>query len=616
MGMKRLLVFGCWIFSFITFSPIFAQDTESAGAGSTAAPGTVAWSNPNNITASDNSYATASNGTTQTITASNFGFALPSNAVIDGIEVSIERSGRASNNIAQDTWQTAVQPNFGVVGADVYDAITYSSINVGSGSNRLLLVVVAIENVDNTPTLDTDVDPVTVTYDGVNMTQIDNATLASATTRNWIGMFYLLETDLPVGGSTADLVVTKTRGATASVDDPEEYIEMVSINTFTNVNQTFPFSSVATTGNGNTITSGGALNVVQGDMVVAGATGNNPNHNFNAMGDGLTIQTNISENNNVTTGAAAVVGTRSITTTGVGTVTPSATGANGSGRLAMVAIVLQGARVFDNNVQLNKGGVATGNNLGNGNASIAVSWPETDATTTYGDPTELWGTTWNFSEINSADFGISLQADANNAQAFIDHIQITIYFTETLPIHLISFGVGYEAPVVKCKATIYIDDDKQYTVITERSKDGTDFQPIGQLDFDFGHPTTKTFEVVDEEPYSGLSYYRLKLIDHFVGDVNYSKVKTVFAGSTPVFDWKLYPNPTASVLVVEIPDFEEHIDFQLYNSVGKRVPFHITTQGGGRFLIEPKANSWDNGIYILEVVTTRQRFKSRFVVSQ
>ena len=66
-----------------------------AGTGAASGTGQI-WASPGNITASDDSYAVATltktNTTTQNLDATNFGFALPAGATIDGIEVRIERS--------------------------------------------------------------------------------------------------------------------------------------------------------------------------------------------------------------------------------------------------------------------------------------------------------------------------------------------------------------------------------------------------------------------------------------------------------------------------------------------------------------------------------------------
>jgi hypothetical protein len=62
-------------------------------AGDDSTVGTVNWSNPGNITTSNDSYATAAGGgITFYLTATNFGFTIPTGATINGIAVEIERS--------------------------------------------------------------------------------------------------------------------------------------------------------------------------------------------------------------------------------------------------------------------------------------------------------------------------------------------------------------------------------------------------------------------------------------------------------------------------------------------------------------------------------------------
>lgn len=66
--------------------------------------GSVAWSNPSNAGASDNSYATAvlTTGTIGNyLKATNFGFSIPSGATIDGIVVEIEKKGSVNSGPAR-----------------------------------------------------------------------------------------------------------------------------------------------------------------------------------------------------------------------------------------------------------------------------------------------------------------------------------------------------------------------------------------------------------------------------------------------------------------------------------------------------------------------------------
>lgn len=99
-----------------------------AGTGANdAAVGVTAWSTPGNITASDDSKATtaSSNAQTNYLKATNFGFAIPTDATIDGIEVSIERvkvgSGETSSCV--DTVVSLVIEGT-VSGSNLADTVT------------------------------------------------------------------------------------------------------------------------------------------------------------------------------------------------------------------------------------------------------------------------------------------------------------------------------------------------------------------------------------------------------------------------------------------------------------------------------------------------------------
>lgn len=89
-----------------------ATDAPSSGAKSSgtladdAAVGAVAWSNPSNAGASDNTYATASvsaSSSSHYLKATNFGLAIPSTATVTGIMVEVERKSDGGTRRAQDS---------------------------------------------------------------------------------------------------------------------------------------------------------------------------------------------------------------------------------------------------------------------------------------------------------------------------------------------------------------------------------------------------------------------------------------------------------------------------------------------------------------------------------
>ena len=87
-------------------------------------------------------------------------------------------------------------------------------------------------------------------------------------------------------------------------------------------------------------------------------------------------------------------------------------------------------KCYDDILKLIKGGAYVGSNK----ADTSTAWPSSDAYATYGGASDLWGTTWTDSDINSANFGVGLSTrmtcDGKNGVASnVDHVRITVYYT-------------------------------------------------------------------------------------------------------------------------------------------------------------------------------------------
>jgi len=68
-------------------------------------------------------------------------------------------------------------------------------------------------------------------------------------------------------------------------------------------------------------------------------------------------------------------------------------------------------------------------------ANTTTQWPTTEAYISHGSSTDLWGEIWTAENINDADFGLVIStihgAVGNKQYANVDHIRITVYYTET-----------------------------------------------------------------------------------------------------------------------------------------------------------------------------------------
>ncbi len=91
------------------------------------------------------------------------------------------------------------------------------------------------------------------------------------------------------------------------------------------------------------------------------------------------------------------------------------------------------ANAVDNSVRLRK----TSGYVGDDKAA-AGEWPLSDAVKTYGSSSDLWGTTWTRDEVvNQLKVGLSTtitDSEGGPAYAYVDHVQVTVYYTELVQI--------------------------------------------------------------------------------------------------------------------------------------------------------------------------------------
>jgi len=89
-----------------------------------------------------------------------------------------------------------------------------------------------------------------------------------------------------------------------------------------------------------------------------------------------------------------------------------------------------GYGIEDYSVKIVKAGAEGGDEK----KKTAVEWLLTDSYISYGGAADKWGLTWTPAEINAVGFGVSIAADyfefEGDAQAQIDHVRITVYYTE------------------------------------------------------------------------------------------------------------------------------------------------------------------------------------------
>ena len=120
----------------------------------------------------------------------------------------------------------------------------------------------------------------------------------------------------------------------------------------------------------------------------------------------------------------------------------------------------------------------------------------------------------------------------------------------TLPVELLFFEAEVNKENVNLIWATATEINNDYFTV-EKSKDGIFFEEVGKVKGAGNYNNKKDYLLVDENPFIGLSYYRLKQTD-FDGSFEYSKIVVVSFKSNVLEIGHVFPNPLKEVLNIPI----------------------------------------------------------------
>jgi hypothetical protein len=144
---------------------------------------------------------------------------------------------------------------------------------------------------------------------------------------------------------------------------------------------------------------------------------------------------------------------------------------------------------------------------------------------------------------------------------------------------------------------------KEYQV--QRSIDGINFITIGTM---AANGYASDYKFVDEKPFAGVNFYRLKQIDND-GKFALSAVKAVKFDIDGKIVVNIYPNPATDVLNVRLTNGEAK-QIRILNVTGK-VVYTATTITNG--MIQVPIRNLNAGTYFVEVTTNDNRIVEKFI---
>lgn len=397
--------------SYAVFN-IYEHESLPAGSGSNdASIGTVAWSDPSYITTPDSQYATtASAGTSEWLVADNFGFNIPSDALVTGVLTTVYRKKTLDAVVVSDT-------QVGSLTTTTSATWTHTC----SGDNRYI----AVSLLYSEGTEGVSVSSVTFDGDGLELLrrqQLPGYTYWDSNSSSYVTVDSDVYTELwgrvaPDSGTGTISVVFSGESSNWGIfpiSFPHSWGVAPSMMSFSfeNVNQTSPISSLISNSNADSVSPSATV----------GENSSNGAYNFaiaSSFSAGL-----ISSPDTVlaNTGYSLLaVGEPSVG----GNVQFSAS-VDSAGSIDIVGFsfnTLSGS-VTDNSVKLFKNGVASGNEL-----KYSDEWSDVFSSREYGSNSSLSGVGLTPSDVMNSGFGIGISVETTGAAiAEIDYVEMRVTY--------------------------------------------------------------------------------------------------------------------------------------------------------------------------------------------
>jgi photosystem II stability/assembly factor-like uncharacterized protein len=141
----------------------------------------------------------------------------------------------------------------------------------------------------------------------------------------------------------------------------------------------------------------------------------------------------------------------------------------------------------------------------------------------------------------------------------------------------------------------------------ERSSDTKAWQPLKQV---AAKGSANSYQVVDEKPFTGINYYRLKMVDND-GSFRYSETVAVEWGKAVSTKWALFPNPVKDKLFLSGNENAAGEGMVQIVDISGKVMLQTTVQQARNGLT---INQLASGTYFLEVLSSAMKERLSFVV--
>jgi hypothetical protein len=229
------------------------------------------------------------------------------------------------------------------------------------------------------------------------------------------------------------------------------------------------------------------------------------------------------------------------------------------------------------------------------------------------------GTFYNISVpmgLTNLSNGVTFRLYGTNANTYLgvmyfDQIVInTTVHNIILPLHLTYFHADkQEKQVLLTWETTWERDSESFQI--ERSSDLKTFISVGLVAAVGTTSGRIQYSFTDDDPLTGPSYYRLKMID-MDGSYTYSVVRDLYIdGIVP--EWTVSPNPVAYGSVRILGYFADLPEISLKDITGKQIQFELVRSEMNQLFLIP-FSQLPAGIYVLTTIQNSKKQQAKVLV--
>ncbi len=246
---------------------------------------------------------------------------------------------------------------------------------------------------------------------------------------------------------------------------------------------------------------------------------------------------------------------------------------------------------------------------GSSNVTVQLSWEDANQSVINDYSTDLVVARWNGSAWeNAGQSTITPLSPGNITSELVSSFSPFTFGSLSVPLNILPVElINFNAKVMNTNQVRLdwetVSEINNDYFIVERSKNSESWEEVVRANGAGNSSTTLFYNTIDDNPYVGISYYRLKQVD-FDGEYSYSELRSVNIDKLNDASISIYPNPTRNIVTIKSSSLVKIKELRIYNNLGQDVTANVNFKKFNESHVLFDLVNLPRGIYTLKTNNT------------